>query len=220
MSGPLEIDVISDVMCPWCYVGKRKLETALAQRSDVDADIRWRPYQLDPTIPRAGMDRQEYLDRKFGRERAQSFYQTIKDAGTAVGIPFAFDRIEKSPNTLDAHRVIRWSATGGVQDDVVERLFHAYFVEGADLTDKALLSDMAAAAGMDREVVERLLAGDADEDLVKREIGLAQQMGVQGVPCFILGNKYAVMGAQDPAILVQAIDQVLAEANSEVLGVS
>lgn len=208
----LDIDVVSDVMCPWCFIGKRRLERALATRPDVRVDIRWRPYQLDPTIPEGGMDRQTYLSNKFGPERARQVYGTIEEAGAAEGIAFAFDRIEKSPNTLNVHRLLRWAATAGVQNALVERLFLAYFINGEDLTDLSFLADLAEQAGMERPVVEELLAGDADKELVSREIALAQEMGVQGVPCFIFGNKYVVMGAQDPMVLVQAIDKALAEA--------
>lgn len=211
----LDIDVVSDVMCPWCFIGKRKLEQALAARPDVAADVRWRPFQLDPTIPDEGMDRKAYLDKKFGPDRAREIYTQITEAGADNGIAFDFDKIEKSPNTLDAHRIIRWAVTAGAQNDLVERLFKGYFTEGADLTDKNYLAGIAADTGMEREVVERLLAGDADKELVQKEIALAQRMGVQGVPCFIFGNKYVVMGAQDPEILVQAIDQARAEMDGQ-----
>lgn len=211
----LEIDVVSDVMCPWCYIGKRKLEAALDARPRVHADVRWRPYQLDATIPREGMDRKVYLARKFGAERASDIYRSIQEAGAQFAIPFAFDRITKSPNTLNAHRVIRWAATAGVQEAVVELLFEAYFVSGADLSDPEILADLAAEAGMEREIVARLLSGSADEDLVTQEYQMAQSMGVQGVPCFIFANKYVVMGAQDPEVLVQAIDRALSDEAGE-----
>jgi predicted DsbA family dithiol-disulfide isomerase len=207
----LDIDVISDVMCPWCYIGKRRLERALAERAEIPVDIRWRPFQLDTSIPREGMDRKEYLDRKFGPERADEVYDTIRETGAQEGIPFAFDRIEKSPNTIDAHRVVRWAAAGGDQQAAVERLFAGYFLEGRDLTDTGFLADVAVEAGLDREIVERLLAGDADRDRVAEEVQLAQRMGVQGVPCFIFAGKYVVLGAQDAAILVQAIDRAVGD---------
>lgn len=211
----LDIDVISDVMCPWCYIGKRRLERALAERPDIAVDVRWRPFQLDASIPRGGMDRQEYLDRKFGPGRAKEVYAGIEAAGAAEGIPFAFDRIEKSPNTVDAHRVVRWAAAGGDQQAAVERLFAGYFTEGRDLTDPDYLAEVAVEAGLDRDIVARLLAGEADRDRVAEEVRLAQRMGVQGVPCFIFAAKYVVMGAQDPAILVQAIDQAVGDLTSQ-----
>jgi predicted DsbA family dithiol-disulfide isomerase len=211
----LDIDVISDVMCPWCYIGKRRLERALAERAEIPVDIRWRPFQLDTSIPREGMDRKEYLDRKFGPERADGVYDTIKETGAQEGIAFAFDKIEKSPNTIDAHRVVRWAAAGGDQQSAVERLFAGYFLEGRDLTDSAFLADVAVEAGLGREIVERLLSGDADRDRVAEEVQLAQRMGVQGVPCFIFAGKYVVLGAQDAAILVKAIDQAVGDLKSQ-----
>ena len=216
----LDIDVISDVMCPWCYIGKRRLERALAERAEIPVDVRWRPFQLDSAIPREGMDRKAYLERKFGPERADEVYDAIKETGAQEGIPFAFDRIEKSPNTIDAHRVVRWAAAGGDQQAAVERLFAGYFLEGRDLTDAAFLADVAVEAGLDREIVERLLAGDADRDRVAEEVQLAQRMGVQGVPCFIFAGKYVVMGAQDPAVLVQAIDRAVHDLSAETVAES
>jgi len=211
----LDIDVISDVMCPWCYIGKRRLERALAERPDIAVDVRWRPFQLDTSIPREGMDRKDYLERKFGPERADEVYDAIKETGAQEGIPFAFDRIEKSPNTIDAHRVVRWAAAGGNQQVAVENLFKGYFTEGRDLTDANYLAGVAVEAGLDREIVERLLAGDADRDRISEEVQLAQRMGVQGVPCFIFAGKYVVLGAQGPAILVKAIDQAISDLKSQ-----
>ncbi len=196
-------------MCPWCYVGKRRLEKAIAARPDAKFDIRWRPFQLDPTIPPEGVDRKAYLKKKFGDNAGGEMYDNLKRAGETEGIPFAFQDIEVSPNTLNAHRIIKWAATANVQDDVVEALFKGYFVEGANLAKKSYLGEVAEAAGMEREVVDRLLAGDADLEMVREEIALAQRMGVTGVPCFILANKLVVMGAQDSSVLIQAIDQAL-----------
>lgn len=208
----IEIDVISDVMCPWCYIGKRRLEKALAMVPDVAVDIRWRPYQLDNTIPETGMDRKEYLRNKFGSdEQAAQVYGPVRAAGKDEEIPFEFDKITISPNTLNAHRVIRWAMAEGVQDAVVERLFQLYFVEGANLTDKKVLADAAVEAGLERAVVERLLESDADIEDTKAEISQAQQMGVTGVPAFIIGSRYAVMGAREPEAIAQAIAEVVKE---------
>ena len=209
---PVTIDVVSDVMCPWCLIGKRRLEKALEMREGVPVNVRWRPFQLDATIPEDGMDRQEYLNRKFGGpEGAKNIYDNVRAAGAEEGIPFKFEDIKKSPNTINAHRLIRWAETTGVQDEMAERLFQLYFMEGGDLTDKEVLADNAEKAGMEREVVETLLAGDADKDAVKNEIATASQMGVTGVPCFIVDGKYAVMGAQQPEVIAGAIDKVLEE---------
>jgi len=207
----LQVDIISDVMCPWCYVGKRRFEKATAERPDITYDIRWRPFQLDPTLPAEGMDRKAYLQNKFGDGAGGEMYRQLVDAGDREDIPFAFDKITLAPNTLNAHRVIRWASTAGVQDAVVETMFRGYFTEGRNLADRETLSDIAEGAGMEREIVERLLQSDADEDLVKEEIALATRMGVAGVPCFILANKLVVMGAQNPEIMVQAIDQAVSE---------
>ncbi|MEM7429048.1 MAG: DsbA family oxidoreductase [Pseudomonadota bacterium] len=209
---PVTIDVISDVMCPWCLIGKRRLEKALQMREGVPVEVRWRPFQLDATIPEDGMDRQEYLSRKFGGpEGAKSIYDNVRAAGAEEDIPFRFEDIKKSPNTINAHRVIRWAEAMGVQNEVAERLFQLYFMEGGDLTDKEVLADNAEKAGMEREVVETLLAGDADKEEVKNEIATASQMGVTGVPCFIVDGKYAVMGAQQPEVIAGAIDKILEE---------
>ncbi len=209
---PVTIDVVSDVMCPWCLIGKRRLEQALAQREDVPVQVRWRPFQLDATIPEEGMDRQEYLSRKFGGpEGAKTTYDRVREAGAEEGIDFKFEDIKKSPNTINAHRLLRWADPMGVQNEVAERLFALYFLEGGDLTDKEVLADNAEKAGMEREVVETLLAGDADKDEVAQEIATAAQMGVTGVPCFIIDGKYAVMGAQPADVIVGAIDKILEE---------
>ncbi|MCR9134466.1 MAG: DsbA family oxidoreductase [Alphaproteobacteria bacterium] len=214
----INVDVVSDVMCPWCYVGKRRLETALADLPDhVQVDVHWRPFQLDSTLPKEGKDRQLYLSEKFGgTDRAREFYGTIAEAGRAENIPFDFDAIAVSPNTLDAHRLIRWSAmeAPGVQDRLVEALFRAYFVQGKHIGDNAVLLEAAEEAGMDRAVAETLLQGDADRTEVETEIETARKMGVTGVPCFILDNKYAVMGAQPAEVLANAIREVASQANS------
>ncbi|MCG8563278.1 MAG: DsbA family oxidoreductase [Hyphomicrobiales bacterium] len=201
---PLEVDVISDVMCPWCFIGKRRLERAMELVPQRPFEIRWRPFQLDATIPPDGMDRQTYLDRKFGRDQAREIYANIEAVGAAEGIDFAFDRIEKSPNTLDAHRFIRWSANSGHQNQAVERLFAAFFIEGEDIGAKDVLLDVACEIGMDDQIVEQLLDSDADIELVEKEIALAHRMGVNGVPAFVIANRYIVMGAQSPELLADA----------------
>ena len=216
-SPAIPLDVVSDVMCPWCYIGKRRLETALEATSGVDIDIRWRPFQLDATIPEEGMDRKEYLANKFGGdEGAKNVYQPIKDAGADENIAFDFDAITRSPNTINAHRVIRWSHSVGLQDQVVEELFKTYFINGGDLTDHQVLAETAEAAGMDREIVERLLKSDSDIEETKQEIVLAQQMGVTGVPTFIVGQKYAIVGAQGPEVIASAIAKVMEEGVQDV----
>ena len=167
---------------------------------------------LDHTIPESGMDRKEYLRKKFGSdEQAAQVYDPVRAAGKDENIPFEFDKITISPNTLNAHRIIRWAMAEGFQNAVVERLFQLYFVEGANLTDKAVLADAAVEAGLERAVVERLLESEADVAETKAEISQAQQMGVTGVPAFIIGNRYAVMGAREPEAIAQAISEVVKE---------
>ncbi len=213
---PLQIDVVSDVMCPWCYIGKRRLEAAVAA-TDTALDIRWRPFQLDPTLPPGGKDREAYLAEKFGSiERARELYENIRQAGDAEAIPFAFKKIAVSPNTLDAHRLIRWA--GGIdaamQDRVVEALFKAYFIDGENIGDHRTLARIAGEAGMDADLVAELLPGDADRQLVMKEIAQAQAMGVTGVPTFIVANKYALVGAQPAAQLAEAFRAVAAQQNA------
>lgn len=208
---PLSIDVVSDVVCPWCYIGLKRLDAAIAEANDVTVDIRWRPYQLDGSIPAGGTDRKQYMLAKFGSEdRLAEIHARVAEAGRDAGIAFAFDAIRVSPNTLDAHRVIRWAGTEGhaVQSNVVRRLFAMYFEEGRDIGDHAMLTEAARDSGMDGAVVEALLASDADTEAVKAEIDTAAQMGVRGVPCYLVEGRYAIMGAQEPAVLVDAIRQV------------
>lgn len=210
----LEIDVISDVMCPWCYIGKTNLDAAIEQMEDVDVVVRWRPYQLDNTLPKEGLDRATYLNNKFGGEaRAQEIYGRIREAGKALGIEFNFEAMQVSPNTLDAHRVIMWA--GGqspeIQNKLVERLFEIFFLEGGNIGLDAILTKAAQSAGMDPAIVDGLLKTDDDKDRVGMEIDHARQMGVQGVPCFIVDNKFAVMGAQPADQLAEAMKHALSE---------
>lgn len=208
----IQVDIVSDVMCPWCFIGKRRFEKALQSvGADIDVRVHWRPFQLDPTLPPEGKDREAYLAEKFGGiEQARSLYRNVKTAGDGEKIPFDFDSIAVSPNTLDAHRLIRWAQNAGddVQDRVVERLFELYFVEGRNIGDQAVLVEAARDCGMDAAIVESLLASDADRQEVRNEIEIAQSMGVNGVPCFIIDSRYAVMGAQDPATIAEAINQI------------
>lgn len=209
----MQIDVVSDTVCPWCFVGKRKLERALALRPEIAFDVHWRAYRLDPTIPSEGVDRKAYMRAKFGDSpRLQTMSDAIRDAGRSVRITFAFDKIERSPNTLDSHRLIRWSESTGRQDDVVERLFSAYFEQGRDIGQAETLVSIAAEAGMDADLVRDLLAGDADRALIEREDAFAHQAGISGVPTFIFDSKVMISGAHDPETIVKVIDRVRASA--------
>lgn len=201
----MQIDIVSDTICPWCFIGKRRLEKALAARSDIAFEVNWRPFQLNPDMPAGGMDRATYVERKFGGpEGAERIYRAIAEAGESEGIAFAFERIARTPNTVDSHRLIRWAGGAGAQDRVVELLFRRYFLDGADIGDAAVLADVAGEAGMDGDLVAELLKGDEDADKVRAEDVTARQMGITGVPCFLIERKYAVSGAQDPAVLLQA----------------
>ena len=201
---PLAIDVVSDVVCPWCFIGKRRLEKAVAAEG-VPVAIRWRPYQLDPTIPPEGKSRREYMAAKFGSaERIKEIRARIEAAGASEGIPFAFDRIAVSPNTLDAHRLVRWAGEAGVGDAVVEALFRAYFLEGRNIGDHSVLAETAASAGLDRTAISARLASGEDRSMIRSEVDAAQRMGVTGVPTFILAGRYAVVGAQPAEDLAQA----------------
>jgi predicted DsbA family dithiol-disulfide isomerase len=205
----MQIDVISDTVCPWCFIGKRRLQRAMAMRSDIGFDVRWRPFRLDPTIPKEGLGRKAYLDAKFGDGGVVEAHRLLTSEGAKEGIVFAFDAIRRAPNTLDSHRLIRWAEMAGVQDDVVERLFIAYFENGEDISDIRVLSDIADLSGMDGVDIARMLESDADTALVEREEKLAREMGVTGVPAIIFGGRIAVSGAREPEILAAAIDKAL-----------
>ena len=209
----LTVDVISDVMCPWCYIGKRRLDRAQVLAPDVEPVIRWRPFQLDATIPPEGMDRQEYLDNKFGRDRASEMYAQIQETGEAEGIAFAFDAITRSPNTINAHRLIRWAEVGDQQDAVVERLFELFFCEGEDIGETSVLLEAAREGQMDVEYIEEVLATDRDIDEVEKEIALAHELGVQGVPTFVIDQQHLLVGAQRAEILADALVQISQEPN-------
>ena len=209
----LMVDVISDVACPWCFIGMKRLERAIELTPDINVSVRWRPYQLDPSIPREGLPRREYMLKKFGNEeRLREIHAHVTNAGEAEGIRFNFEAMQVAANTLDAHRLIRWAASPKAppraQSRVVRRLFEMNFEEARDIGDHAVLADAAGEADLDAALVETLLASNADEEAVRTEIGTAAQMGVRGVPCFLLEGRYAVMGAQEPEALADAIRQV------------
>ena len=212
---PMQIDVISDTVCPWCYIGKRRLERALSLRPQIEFDVRWRPFQLDPATPLEGVDRKTYIERKFGSsEKIKPIHAALLKAGEDEGIPFAFEKITRTPNTLNSHRVIRWAHSLGVQDQLVESLFRAYFVEGADIGQIKVLAAIADNVGLDGELVEELLSSDADRESVEREDTMARKIGINGVPTFLIGGTVLVNGAQDAEHLVRVIDRVAAGGES------
>ncbi len=204
----LVVDVVSDVVCPWCYVGKRRLEAALALRDNANTAIRWRPFQLDGTIPAEGLDRVTYMTRKFGSlDRIAGIQERLTAIGADEGIAFDFAAIRRSPNTLDAHRLIRWADGLGRQGDIVEALFRAFFVEGRDIGDRTVLAEIAAEQELDRSEAAAMLVSGRDVELVTHEIEMAHQIGVQGVPFFIFAGKLAVSGAESAEVLAGAMAQ-------------
>jgi predicted DsbA family dithiol-disulfide isomerase len=206
----IEIDVISDVICPWCFLGKRRLDKALALVNDITVEVNWRPFFLDPTIPKEGISRHDYMIGKFGAERLKTIHDPLIAAGKEDGVPYEFDKITRTPNTLDAHRVIRWSHPAGKQSDVAERLFMAYWNGGLDVGDHAVLVKIAGDAGLDKADVAKKLENGTDVDAVSDEVGHAARMGVNGVPCFVLCRKQGLMGAQPAEALAEAIRKLAA----------
>jgi predicted DsbA family dithiol-disulfide isomerase len=204
----ISVDVVSDVICPWCFLGKRRLDKAIGLLSDIKVEVNWRPFFLDPTIPAEGISRKTYLENKFGAERIKTLHDPLIAAGKEDGVPYAFDKITRTPNTMDAHRLIRWSHDGGKQHDVSERLFMAYFSLGLDIGDRAVLAKIAGEAGMDSSDVSEKLDSDTDVDAVTAEVERAYRMGVTGVPCFIFAQKQGLMGAQPAEVLADAIGKL------------
>src|ERR1700733_660228 len=207
-SGSVHVDVVSDVVCPWCYVGKRRLEEAIALVPDISVEVNWRPYFLNPWIPREGIDRQTYLETKFGSaERYAVIAERVASAAAMEGLVYAFDKISRQPNTLDCHRLILWSRSATDPGRMKQRLMDLYFSEGADLSDPKTLIQAAIDCGMDGNLVRRLLASDADVDRVEGEANSAKEAGIDGVPCFIFGGSVIVTGAQSPEYLASAIER-------------
>jgi len=208
----LPIDVVSDVVCPWCYIGKRLLEKAIALKPEIPVEVRFRPYFLNPWVPREGMSREDYLIAKFGSvERYNSNSQRVVDAAEYAGLTYARDKIKRQPNTLDCHRLILWAGRDGKAAQMKQRLMELYFAEGGDLTDREVLIKAAGDCGMDPARVRELLPSDADVAEVEREAQSAKEAGIDGVPCFIFGGLLAVSGAQAPDYLAQAIERASAE---------
>jgi predicted DsbA family dithiol-disulfide isomerase len=205
------IDVVSDVVCPWCYIGKRHLEAAIAQLpAEQRPVVRWHPFQLNPDLPRAGIGRRSYLEEKFGGpERAAQIYERVKAAGSSAGLALDFDRIERQPNTLDAHRLIAWAQSegGGDADALVEALFRAYFVEGRYVGDRTVLAEIAGEAGYDAARARELLADETGIAEITEMDQRARQMGIGGVPFFVFNQRVGVSGAQGAPALLDALAQ-------------
>ncbi len=209
----MRVSIVSDTICPWCYIGKRRFERARAGRP-AELAIEWRPFQLNPDMPADGVDRQRYMVAKFGSEkRVAEIFGAIEQAGEAEGIKFVFDRIARTPNTIDSHRLIEYAGQQGVQDQVVEALFRRYFEQGEDIGDRAVLAAAGVDGGLDEEAVENFLAGTDGVEHVRRESEAASRMGISGVPCFIFEGKYAVSGAQPPDVFERVFELAAAAGN-------
>ena len=210
---PLTVDVISDVVCPWCYIGKRRLEVArrlTGGGAARDVVVRWHPFELNPDLPHAGIDRRAYLEAKFGGpERASTIYERVRAAGSSVGIPFAFERIARQPNTRDAHRLVAWAQDRGDAGPLVERLFTAYFLDGRNPGDRDVLAAIAGEAGLDAAAARAMLDSDEGKDAVLASERRAHEIGIGGVPFFIFNGRIAVSGAQEPQVLADAIAEAI-----------
>lgn len=211
----MNIDIFSDPICPWCYIGKMRLGAALSQRPDLPVAIRWRAFQLNPDMPAEGLDRQTYLQAKFGGpERAIQIYERISRVGREVDIDFRFDLIRRTPNTIPAHRLIRYAQRPevGRADAVTDALFQAYFLEGRSIGDAPALVEIGVEAGIERGPLADYFGTDEDVDEIVAEDMFARRLGIGGVPCFIVDGKYALSGAQEPESFLPLFDMALKEA--------
>ena len=213
---PLQIDIVSDVVCPWCYIGKRRIENALALASDVPVHINWRPFFLNPWVPPEGISRDEYLTAKFGSPEAyKGIAGRVVAAASEEGLEYRPELVRRQPNTTDCHRLIHWAEAKGKSAEMKQRLMELYFRDGGDLTDVNVLVQAAADCGLDAEDVRRRLSTDEDVALISGQAKEAADKGISGVPTFVFAQKYAVSGAQPPDQLARAIRQVSAEINAQ-----
>ena len=204
-----KLDILSDPICPWCYIGKANLDNALADHQDHPFTIEWHPFQLNPDMPPAGMDRREYLEKKFGgKNQAIQVYSKIEQSASAIGLPIDFAAMERTPNTIDAHRLIHWAGLEDKQQLMVDALFNAYFCMGLDIGDHNVLCDVAEVIGLERSVMARLLDSNSDVTLIKDRDAHSRLMGVSAVPTFIVGNQHAIPGAQTPDVWESLISEL------------
>jgi len=209
----VKLDILSDPICPWCYIGKVNLERALERSGDHPFEIEWHPFQLNPDMPREGADRRSYLEAKFGgKDKAVAAYARVTEVAAQAGLTFNFEAMERTPNTLDAHRLIHWAGIEGRQSAVVSALFRGYFTEGRDIGNPEVLADIADSAGMDAAIVARLLESDADTDDIRARDAHSRKMGVSAVPTFIVDHRHAVPGAQSPEVW----DRVIADIKDQI----
>jgi len=212
---PLQIDIVSDVVCPWCYIGKKRIEDALALAGDVPVEVHWRPFFLNPWIPREGIDRDTYLETKFGSVEAyKGIAQRVVAAAREEGLSYSPDSVKRQPNTIDAHRLILWAEPSGKSAAVKQRLMELYFRDGGDLTQTETLVQAAADVGLDAGDIRRRLATDEDVERISADAREAADKGISGVPTYVFAGKYAVSGAQPAEQLARAIRQVSAEVNA------
>ena len=217
---PLKIDIVSDVVCPWCYIGKRRIENALALVPDVPVEVHWRPFFLNPWVPREGISREEYLTTKFGSVDAyKGIAGRVVTAADEEGLTYRPDLVKRQPNTIDCHRLIHWAEAVGKAAEMKQRLMELYFRDGGDLTAIDVLVQAAADCGLDPDDVRRRLATDEDVALVSSQAQEASDKGISGVPTFVFAQKYAVSGAQPADLLARAIRQVSAEVNAQAAAV-
>ena len=209
---PVVIDVVSDVVCPWCFIGKHRLEQAIALTPDIPVEVRFHPYFLNPWVPREGMARKDYLTKKFGSpERYAGIAQRVVDAAAGEGLVYASEKMQRQPNTLDCHRLIGWAGEIGRAGEMKQRLMDLYFTEGGDLSDREVLVQAAVDCGMDADIVRARLESDDDVEAVESAARAAQEAGIDGVPCFIFDGAFAVSGAQAPEYLADAISRAAAQ---------
>jgi predicted DsbA family dithiol-disulfide isomerase len=213
---PLKLDIVSDVVCPWCYIGKRRIENALALIPDVPVEVRWRPFFLNSWVPREGISREEYLTAKFGSVEAyKGIAGRVVQAAGEEGLSYHPELVKRQPNTIDCHRLIHWAEQNGKAAEMKQRLMELYFRDGGDLTDVNVLVQAAADVGLDADDVRKRLATDEDVARVSADAQEAAEKGISGVPTYVFAQKYAVSGAQDPNLLARAIRDVSAEINAQ-----
>ena len=207
------VDIVSDTICPWCYIGKRRFERALAQSGRTAVAVAWPPFQLNPDMPAEGMTRDDYVRAKFGGgDRPRQIYQAIAESGREAGIEFQFARIRRTPNTVLSHRLVHWSAKNEIQDEVVAELFKAYFEQGLDIGDLEILVECARRAGIDELRARRYLMSDEGRQEVVASDVYARRLGINGVPCFVISGRHAIAGAQEPEVIERLLDVAAVEA--------
>ncbi len=212
MTQTVKLDIMSDPICPWCYIGKTHLDKALATVPDHPFVIEWHPFQLNPDMPSGGMDRREYLERKFGaKDGAVRAYAPVVEHAENAGLKIDFEGMKRTPNTLDAHRLIHWAGIEGKQNQIVDALFEAYFVQARDIGDHEVLADIADGVGMDAAVVLKLLKSDSDREDISNRDAHSRQMGVSSVPTYIVANQHAVPGAQPPELWEKVIGEIMSQ---------